>query len=279
MSEMGAMSWDEFGKKAGMFLNSAYKGVAGESISQYVGSGRVTNIFGRDQKFVFDWNYLLNSFPKIQNVTAWILPNGGTSSINLGANHSINFGGVHLLTAKVGFIGAKVTIDDGKPDITHPDKLLEYEAKYLLPHRIAYAIGLISITVFMVCLLRWEDFTTNPEKIENWGKSIDSCKFAVVTGSFIVIDVLYKFIISILQEIGIADAAKASAESKWQKFVADAYLNNRFLAVDTKISRLGSGLQTQISDLMDKAEKQLKNAVSTAEKNIDDIKRYEMLYI
>jgi hypothetical protein len=61
--------------------------------------------------------------------------------------------------------------------------------------------------------------------------------------------------------------------------VADAYLNNRFLAVDTKISRLGSGLQTQISDLMDKAEKQLKNAVSTAEKNIDDIKRYEMLYM
>jgi hypothetical protein len=124
-----------------------------------------------------------------------ILMNGGTSSINLGANHSINFGGVHLLTAKVGYIGAKVTVEIQKPD--KPD--LNYNEKYFLPHLIAYAIGLTSAAVFVVCLLRWDDFTTNPEKIENWGKSIDTCKLSVVTGSFIVIDFLYKWIIYILQ--------------------------------------------------------------------------------
>ena len=248
------MGWENeyfFGKKAGMFLNSAYKGVAGESISQYVGSGRVTNIFGRDQKFVFDWNYLLNSFPKIQNVTAWILPNGGTSSINLGANHSINFGGVHLLTAKIGSIGAKVTVDVGKPDEKELAKLLDYEAKYRSQHLIAYAVGLISITVFMVCLLRWEDFTTNPEKIENWGKSIDSCKFAVVTGSFIVIDVLYKFIISVLQEIGIADAATALIESERQRIIAEDNLNKRFLAVETRISDQEIGIADAATALIE----------------------------
>ena len=274
MSEMGAMSWDEFGKKAGMFLNSAYKGVAGESISQYVGTGRVTNIFGRDQKFVFDWKYLLGSFP-MNNPKMGFIFNGGTSSINLGANHSINFGGVHLLTAKVGYIGAKITVEIQKPDEPTP----AYNEKYFLPHLIAYGIGLASVAVFVVCLLRWDDFTTNPEKIENWGKSIDSCKFAVVTGSFVVIDILYNWIIYILQEIGKVDAILAKLASDHLKEVAEGNLDGRFLAVEAKRSELESSLQAQISDLMDKAEKQLKNAISTAEKNIDDIKRYEMLYI
>ena len=272
------MSWDEFGKKAGMFLNSAYKGVAGESISQYVGSGRVTNIFGRDQKFVFDWNYIGSSFPMDSPLRTAILMNGGTSSINLGANHSINFGGVHLLTAKVGFIGAKVTIDDGKPDITHPDKLLEYEAKYLLPHRIAYAIGLISITVFVVCLLRWDDFTTNPEKIENWEKSIDTCKLIVVTGSFIVIDFLYKWIIYFLQALGIADALEAKVKLEGQNLEAKNNLDMQFMAIDTAIGVLASDLQAQISELKYKAEKQLKSTVDAIGKNADDIKRIKMLY-
>lgn len=265
------MSWDEFGKKAGMFLNSAYKGVAGESISQYVGSGRVTNIFGRDQKFVFDWNYIGSSFPMDSPLRTAILMNGGTSSINLGANHSINFGGVHLLTAKVGFIGAKVTIDDGKPDITHPDKLLEYEAKYLLPHRIAYAIGLISITVFVVCLLRWDDFTTNPEKIENWEKSIDTCKLIVVTGSFIVIDVLYKWIIYFLQALGIADALEAKVKLEGQNLKAKEDLDKRFLAIDTNMSDLKIGLEAQLNQISFSLERGINLIMRTIDTNIDDL--------
>ncbi len=274
------MNWDEFGKKAGMFLNSAYKGVAGESISQYVGTGRVTNIFGRDQKFVFDWNYLFGSLPMDNKIMKAIIFNGGTSSINLGANHSINFGGVHLLTAKVGFIGAKVTIDDGKPDITNPEKLLEYEAKYLLPHRIAYAIGLISITVFVVCLLRWEDFTTNPEKIENWEKSIDTCKLIVVTGSFIVIDFLYKWIIYFLQALGIADALEAKVKLEGQNLKAKEDLDKRFLAIDTKMSELEIGLRAQLNEISHSLEKALSEIVETININVDDlatIMRYGLL--
>jgi hypothetical protein len=178
----------------------------------------------------------------------------------------------------VGFIGAKVTIDDGKPDITHPDKLLEYEAKYLLPHRIAYAIGLISITVFVVCLLRWDDFTTNPEKIENWGKSIDTCKLIVVTGSFLVIDFLYKWIIYFLQALGIADALEAKVKLEGQNLEAKNNLDMQFMAIDTAIGVLASDLQAQISELKYKAEKQLKSTVDAIGKNADDIKRIKMLY-
>lgn len=267
MSEMGAMSWDEFGKKAGMFLNSAYKGVAGESISQYVGSGRVTNIFGRDQKFVFDWNYLLGSLPMNYQELGGYIFNGGTSSINLGANHSINFGGVHLLTAKVGYIGAKITVEIQKPDIPDP----KYDEKYFLPQLIAYGIGVVSVAVFVVCLLRWDDFTTNPEKIENWGKSIDSCKFAVVTGSFVVINFLYNWIIYILQEIGKADALEAKLKLDGQNLNAKEDLDKRFLAIDTKMSDLKIGLTAQFTEISMSLEKALCEVLETIDINIIDL--------
>ena len=173
-----------------------------------------------------------------------------------------------------------MAIDDGKPDITNPEKLLEYEAKYLLPHRIAYAIGLISITVFVVCLLRWEDFTTNPEKIENWEKSIDTCKLIVVTGSFIVIDFLYKWIIYFLQALGIADALEAKVKLEGQNLKAKEDLDKRFLAIDTKMSELEIGLRAQLNEISHSLEKALSEIVETININVDDlatIMRYGLL--
>jgi hypothetical protein len=178
----------------------------------------------------------------------------------------------------VGYIGAKVTVEIQKPEPDKPDPT--YSEKYFLPHLIAYSIGVASVAVFVVCLLRWDDFTTNPEKIENWGKSIDSCKFAVVTGSFIVLDFLYKYIIFFLQELGIADAMEAKvklAEQNLDAKNAKDELTARLNTITTDINMLNDNLPAQILVLKNQTEKLLINLEYSINTYIKDNRRLKIL--
>jgi hypothetical protein len=137
-----------------------------------------------------------------------------------------------------------------------------------------------SVAVFVVCLLRWDDFTTNPEKIENWGKSIDSCKFAVVTGSFIVLDFLYKYIIFFLQELGIADAMEAKvklAEQNLDAKNAKDELTARLNTITTDINMLNDNLPAQILVLKNQTEKLLINLEYSINTYIKDNRRLKIL--
>jgi len=150
-------------------LNSTYSNIIGDITQQLLGGARTVNIIGADQKFLFDWEILVESLVDKTGMMEnkvfgplfdFFMGSGGNASINIGDNNNLNLMGELLLNGKIGHT-LTVNLDDPWPlppeagdpnfaalqaayDIAYPAFILNYRI-------VALANTLIVITV-IICM-------------------------------------------------------------------------------------------------------------------------------
>lgn len=215
-------------------LNSSYNNIFGDSTLQLVGGARTTNIIGADQKFLFDWEILVESLvdktgmlenPVFKPIFEFMMGSGGNASINIGDNNSVNLLGEMLLTAKIGHT-CTVNLDDPWPLLTDPPSptydqdLAKFKADYQL---VGLANTVIVITV-LICMsiayFKYHNFTESAGAGEESGEqspSIEETKALILGLGLGVENRLYLYINQYLQSLGKLKASeklKADLQAK-----------------------------------------------------------------
>lgn len=229
-------------------LNSSYNNIFGDSTLQLVGGARTTNIIGADQKFLFDWEILVESLvdktgmlenPVFKPIFEFMMGSGGNASINIGDNNSINLMGEMLLTAKIGHT-CTVNLDAPWPLLTNPPSptyaqdYANFKSDYQL---VGLANTVIVITV-LICMsiayFKYHNFTESAGAGEESGEqspSIEETKAIILGLGLGIENRLYLYINQYLQSLGKSKAeaklnadlqAKAAAEKATGDVIAKA---------------------------------------------------------
>ena len=242
--------WDIIGNSVDAMLpdtlNSTYSNIIGDITQQLLGGARTVNIIGADQKFLFDWEILVESLVDktgmmenkvFKPLFEFFMGSGGNASINIGDNNSLNLMGELLLNGKIGHT-LTVNLDDPwpLPPKAGDPKFAELQAAYaiaypefILNYRIvALANTLIVITVIScmaIASFQYNNFQEPPPSTDGAESeavpSIEDTKTMVLGIGLGVENRCFLFINQYLQTLGKDRAAAKLLADQTAKDAAD----------------------------------------------------------
>jgi hypothetical protein len=169
---VGEKGWGWSLEKA-MGVNSTWNTTLGDSISNIIGGGRFTNIFGTDAKIVFDWEEMLmhgigHFFPKLGGLAHGKM---GALLFGIGGDTSMVFGNKTSFTyftdkADCEYGVHKIDVNWAAPDPPGPDI-------WTLPYLpvIVAVVGVLVMTAMTLCLKYiWKYTSSNPWTVDMGGE-------------------------------------------------------------------------------------------------------------
>jgi hypothetical protein len=265
------------------FLNSTYSNIFGDITQQLLGGGRTVNIIGADQKFLFDWEILVESRvdktgmmenPVFKPLFEFFMGSGGNASINIGDNNNLNLMGELLLNGKIGHI-LTVNLDDPwplPPDPTKPNFAAlqaAYEIAYpdfILNYRIVALANTLIVITAIICIaiayFQYNNFQEPPPSTDGSESeavpSIEDTKTMVLGIGLGVENRCFLYINQYLQTLG----AKRTAD----KLAADQQAkDDAVAATGAEIARV-EALANAAKDAADDAQAAAGAALDTANK-------------